>query len=790
MIGKFLSQKGYYFQDPPYMAGVEIYNPHKPKILGSTQSTIRKPQSSQQAYVINRTQEEILRETESMFDSLIKSEDLPERRANSKVITTELMSHQKQALYFMTQHERADQEISEVESESKSSFSLWKRRVTNKGNAWYNVITSHEVPRKPEPARGGILADVMGLGKSLSMLSLVSSTLLEARDFGDEEAPVEAVELKRNSRATLIICPKSVMSTWEEQIKLHTKTGTLTLYSYHGTNRTQDLDELAGHDIVLAPYQTVAAEFSDGRGKRDAISATNWFRVVLDEAHQIRNPTTAVSKACCKIAAQRRWAVTGTPVQNRLDDLGALIKFLRIKPFDDATSWSQHIIAPFRSADANVITNLRLLVDSITLRRLKDKIGMTDRAQHRVRLDFSDEEMAIYSQFSKQANTQLRLMAGEGNRLRGKSYAHVLKALGRLRAICAHGREMLNEEDLKELEGLTASTAIDLGDEPTSEPDESFITEKHAYQTFQLMCDSENNICTACGRKLGEPNERRDADAQELSSESDSDDDKDDDLICYLTPCFHLLCPKCDDGFIEVAKANLTADQYHSCPYCQQYVRWGHFELTRSGYKAMLDAREKRKKNGAKWDENTYSGPHTKVKALLNALRESERESAQLGSKEPPIRSVVFSGWTTYLDLIEHALDEHKLGYVRLDGTMSVKQRTAVLKTFSTDDSVTVLLVSIKAGGQGLNFTAANKVYMMEPQFNPGVENQAIDRVHRLGQKRDVQIVHYIMKESVEEQILALQKKKEDLAKLSMEKKMSRGEEAKKRIEELRELFK
>ncbi|KAI7396293.1 hypothetical protein KC328_g5375, partial [Hortaea werneckii] len=157
---------------------------------------------------------------------------------------------------------------------------------------------------------------------------------------------------------------------------------------------------------------------------------------------------------------------------------------------------------------------------------------------------------------------------------------------------------------------------------------------------------------------------------------------------------------------------------------------------------------------------------------------------------EPPIRTVVFSGWTTYLDLIEIALQDHEIGFLRLDGSMSVKQRTDVLSRFNSDPTITTLLVSIKAGGQGLNFTAASKVYMMEPQYNPGVEDQAIDRVHRLGQNRDVDVVHYIMRDSVEEGIVKLQTKKKDLANFTMERKMGKEEAARRRIEGLKDLFK
>lgn len=89
--------------------------------------------------------------------------------------------------------------------------------------------------------------------------------------------------------------------------------------------------------------------------------------------------------------------------------------------------------------------------------------------------------------------------------------------------ICAHGREMLNEEDLKELEGLTAGTAIDLGDEPDDEPDQSFISEKHAYETFDMMRDSEVDVCHGCSCKIGERKDSGDADAAELNGVSDDD---------------------------------------------------------------------------------------------------------------------------------------------------------------------------------------------------------------------------------------------------------------------------
>lgn len=120
---------------------------------------------------------------------------------------------------------------------------------------------------------------------------------------------------------------------------------------------------------------------------------------------------------------------------------------------------------------------------------------------------------------------------------------------------------------------------------------------------------------------------------------------------------------------------------------------------------------------------------------------------------------------------------------------MSRDARDKSMRVFREDPSVRVLLVSIGAGGLGLNLTTANKVFMMEPQFNPAAEAQAVDRVHRLGQDRDVTIKRYIMEKSFEEKMLILQSKKKALANLTMSREKKKGEDAKQRLEELRSLF-
>ena len=153
--------------------------------------------------------------------------------------------------------------------------------------------------------------------------------------------------------------------------------------------------------------------------------------------------------------------------------------------------------------------------------------------------------------------------------------------------------------------------------------------------------------------------------------------------------------------------------------------------------------------------------------------------------------SVIFSGWTSHLDLIQLALEDARLLFTRLDGSMSRTQRTSALTVFRTNPRIRIILVSIGAGGLGLNLTSASHAYVMEPQFNPAAEAQAVDRVHRLGQTRSVTITRFIMSDSFEEKMLELQRKKRDLADLSMNRntKLDKAEAAKRRLEELRSLF-
>lgn len=779
-IGKFFKAKMLKLLTPFAVdAGKEIWNPHAPAMVRNNNlpRTSNAPPSNTVAGFVSRTAEEIRNDVLGMFDSLQKSETLPEMEAQDSIITP-LLGHQKQALHFMVSKEQK-RVFGENEEDNNS---LWRLRIRPNGQrTYYNVITGQEEHAKPSESLGGILADMMGLGKTLSILSLVVHHLPDAEEFAGQEPPVleeDQTSLVRNSRTTLLVSPLSTVANWEEQIKAHIKPGTLNYYIYHGSNRNKNIEMLSTFNLIITTYQIISSEYS-GKGSRNGdgspLFQTNFFRIVLDEAHSIREQATRQSQAICALSAQRRWAVTGTPVQNRLDDLGALIKFLRVKPFSERGGFSQYIMSPFKMADPEILPKLRLLVDSITLRRLKDRIDLPDRKEETVRLRFSPEEGKLYEWFAKDSDRRVRILASEKKQsLGGKSYVHILRAILRLRLICAHGRELLGEDDLKLTEGFSVNNAIDLDTDDTDN-DKIFTNARQAYEMLMLFRETDADTCAQCAKKI-EPDLEVAAPGQ-------------DQVIGYMMPCYQLVCEDCLRGLKRILDMSGT---HFTCPYCDQHMRLSFFELTKNGIEGAEEAKER-----AKLDPKhakimgRYGGPHTKTKALLAALEQSKQESQDFPPGEQPIKSVVFSGWTSHLDLIEIALKEQRIRFVRLDGQMSRKDRAASLITFRDDPTVELILISIGAGGLGLNLTTGSKVYVMEPQFNPAAEAQAVDRVHRLGQTREVTITRFIMEDSFEEKMLALQKKKQRLADLSMNRgKLDKAEMAKQRLEELRSLFK
>ena len=142
----------------------------------------------------------------------------------------------------------------------------------------------------------------------------------------------------------------------------------------------------------------------------------------------------------------------------------------------------------------------------------------------------------------------------------------------------------------------------------------------------------------------------------------------------------------------------------------------------------------------------------------LNQCIELVKDAVQSGHK-----MLLFSGYTSMFEIIEQALKKEGINYLKLTGKTSIKDRFDLIEKFNNDENIKVFLISLKAGGTGINLTSADMVIHYDPWWNLSVENQATDRTHRIGQTKKVQVYKLITKNSIEEKIYDLQQRKKEL---------------------------
>ena len=177
--------------------------------------------------------------------------------------------------------------------------------------------------------------------------------------------------------------------------------------------------------------------------EKGALLEVNWVRVVLDEAHMIKDRSTRTAKASFELKSERRWCVTGTPIQNKLDDLFSLLHFLQVEPYGDFNWWNQVIMKPIRNRDDRGFTRLQNVLSTILLRRTKTQridnvpiVSLPPRILKVRKIPFMIEEEDFYQALWNNAKTKFNRYVEVGTVLH--NYAHILELLLRLRQACDH----------------------------------------------------------------------------------------------------------------------------------------------------------------------------------------------------------------------------------------------------------------------------------------------------------------------------------------------------------------
>jgi superfamily II DNA or RNA helicase len=401
---------------------------------------------------------------------------------------------------------------------------------------------------------GCVLADDMGLGKTIQALAAIRGR-------------------------TLVVSPTSVLFNWLAEATRFRPD--LRVTTYRGARRSLEADA----DIVLTSYPLL-------RNDTDVLAGVTWDIVILDESQTIKNPDSQVARAAYRLKAKWRLTLSGTPIENRLDELWSQLHFTNPGLLGGRTDFQDRWAEPIGLGNAAAAARLRERIRPFVLRRMKSEVAR-DLPPRTDALMYVELERTTYDAIRAATQSEIVAMLQAGGGVMA-----ALEALLRLRQAACH------------------------------------------------------------------------------------------------------------PALLPIALRGGAAPQQSS-----------------------------------------------KIERLLEALEDVVADGH---------RALVFSQWTSLLDLIEPHLTAADIAFTRLDGT--TVDRAGVVASFQADGGPPVMLLSLKAGGTGLNLTAADHVFLIDPWWNPAVEDQAADRAHRIGQDKPVMVYRMVARDTVEERILELQERKRALA--------------------------
>lgn len=654
----------------------------------------------------------------------------------------------------------------------------------------------------------------------------------------------------RPSAGTLVVCPTSVLKQWAQEIrdKVTTKAN-LSVLVYHGSNRTKDPDELAKHDVVLTTYSIVSMEVPKqdlgddyeevGRNPDDSglidsftlkrkkktsetvkktksrkgengsssepiprpLARVGWFRVVLDEAQSIKNHRTQVARACWGLRAKRRWCLSGTPIQNSIDDLFSYFRFLKYDPYAVYKTFTSKIKLPISRNPISGYQKLQAVLKLVMLRRTKGStidgepiIALPPKKITLEKVEFSAEERDFYHLLEAHSQAQFKVYAAAGTVK--KNYVNILLMLLRLRQACDHpllvksclsistwrssveaARKLPTEKQIdliNRLEGSLALCGI-----CNDAPEEAVVTVCSHVFCNQCILDhltqSDDTICPTPGCK------------SHLK----------DDSVFSLTALKH--CTS-DDNVNDEISASLGGVSELDLKFDNPGFNSSKIKAAMETLQALPKLGTSASSNSSVSNINKDSGfPGIKAEVIVqeNTAEMSDSDNRNQDAEpslkkqiiETSEKAIVFSQWTSMLDLLEVPLRKSCIQYRRLDGTMSVLARDKAVNDFKTLPEVTVMIMSLKAASLGLNMVAACHVLLLDLWWNPTTEDQAIDRAHRIGQTRPVFVSRFTVKDTVEDRILALQERKREMVASAFGEDGAGGRQTRLTEEDLRYLF-
>lgn len=215
-----------------------------------------------------------------------------------------------------------------------------------------------------------------------------------------------------------------------------------------------------------------------------------------------------------------------------------------------------------------------------------------------------------------------------------------------------------------------------------------------------------------------------------------------------ITACKHVFGFECIERVIS---------EQHKCPLCRAALR----DVEQLVHPAV-------EQNGGEDEDIDINTKSSKTEALMSILRACRRD--------PKSKVVIFSQWTSFLNIIQSQLDESCFKYTRIDGSMPARARDTAIAALESDPDTRILLASLSVCSVGLNLVAADTVILADSWWAPAIEDQAVDRVHRLGQTRPTTVWRLVMEDSIEDRVLEIQMEKRKLVGKAFQEKSNKQE--------------
>ena len=535
----------------------------------------------------------------------------------------------------------------------------------------------------------------------------------KANAFIENKSLVPIQEIISNELRTLIVVPASLLKQWISELKLKVNIN-LKIHSYYQSGRQISKQELELFDFVITTYDTVIhdAYFDNTlakKGKKIKIVNTDnkygpnnhkhinkvfsgtlfqvqWKRIILDEAHIIRNSSTSKWKVVSGLNGINKWIVTATPLHNSINDLQNYLHFIGAPNLPILNQIPKDQLMKDTKLQHSIAKSLQPLLlrrnPTIYLNNNKiELIKLPPKYETVVWVDLDKNEIQRYNSFFMDTTNTLRY------KHHIQQFSFAFSVIIRLRQLCCHPWLVANEN----IELIECSLCYSDCINPIRTECNHFYCRECLTNQF-LLGDNieeldENGISTGNSITVNKSNLFR----------------------------------------RDVNKINIKARI--PCSVCASPIPYSLLTEKNKNKVANLMAKP--------WESSS------KLKSIIKSIH-SKFEMY------PEDKIIVFSFFTSFLDIISIAFQKENIMHSRLDGTMPLAERDETLRIFSSIKSIKVLLASKTAIGLGLNITAANHVLIVDPWWNPAIEEQSIHRCHRIGQIKPVYVERHIVQHSIE----------------------------------------